>query len=427
MKGSVPSRPKAQRFPALGVPHFRLYAITSGLSMVADNIEHVIGYWLIWELTHSTFWLGYAIIAHWLPFTLFSLHSGSLADRFDCRWLIQVSQGLYITASLGWGLLYLTGQLRVWQVAILLVFHGVGGLISAPSSMLIIHEMVGKENLVSAISLNASLRPLANMLGPLAGGVLMATVGPGWGFLVNVFIFLPLSILVLCLPYGGSRDRQPEEKGWQFVRKGLSAVRQSPTIMGVLVMVAGTSFLVGNAFQAFMPPFADRLGVSSTGYTILLAANGVGAILGTLMLGWIGTTKLRPVVVPTGALGWLVLLAAFAFSRIYLVSLVILCMVGAMQIVFTSMSQSIVQAWAPQDVRGRVMGVYNFATGGTRVISGIILGLVATQLGMTPTLLLLVGMIGLIVLGTSSVVRSTWQFEMKEETFPAAEGRVSVD
>ena len=392
--------------------------------MMADNIEHVIGYWVIWELTHSPFWLGYAVIAHWLPFTLFSLHSGSLADRFDCRWLIQISQALYITASLGWGLLYLTGQLRVWQVAIILVFHGVAGLIAAPSSMLIIHEMVGKEKLVSAISLSASLRPLANMLGPMVGGLLMAWVGPGWGFVVNVSIYLPLSILILCLPYRGAREGQSEKKGWQYVRMGLGAVRQSPTIMAVLVMVAATSFLVGNAFQAFMPPFAERLGVSSTGYTILLAANGVGAILGTILLGWIGTTKLRPVVVTTGALAWLVLLTVFALSEIYVVSLVILSMVGTMQIVFSSMSQSIVQAWAPQDVRGRVMGVYNFATGGTRVISGVIIGTVATQLGVTPTLLLLVGMIATMVLVTSSVVRSTWQFEMKEKTFPATEGRV---
>lgn len=394
--------------------------------MMADNIEHVIGYWVIWELTHSPFWLGYAVIAHWLPFTLFSLHSGSLADRVDCRWLIQISQGLYITASLGWGLLYLTGQLRVWQVAILLVFHGVAGLIAAPSSMLIIHEMVGKEKLVSAISLNASLRPLANMLGPLVGGVLMALVGPGWGFVANVSIYLPLSILILCLPYRGAREKQSEEKGWEYVRRGLGAVRQSPTIIAVLVMVAATSFLVGNAFQAFMPPFAERLGVSSTGYTILLAANGVGAIVGTILLGWIGTTKLRPVVVTTGALGWLVLLTIFALSRVYPVSLVILCMVGAIQIVFSSMSQSIVQAWAPQDVRGRVMGVYNFATGGTRVISGVIIGTVATQLGVTPTLLFLVGMIGIIVLGISSVVRAVWQIELKEETFSTIEGRVPV-
>lgn len=211
----------------------------------------------------------------------------------------------------------------------------------------------------------------------------MATVGPGWGFLVNVFIVLPFSILVLCLPYRGVRDREPEERGWEFVRKGLGAIRQSPTIMAVLVMVAATSLLVGNAFQAFMPPFAEQLGVSTTGYTILLLASGVGAMLGTLLLGWIGSMKLRPVVVTAGALGWLVLLVAFAFSRIYLVSLVILCMVGAMQIVFTSMSQSIVQAWIPQNVRGRVMGVYNFATGGTRVISGIILGSVARQIGVT--------------------------------------------
>ncbi len=394
--------------------------------MVADNIEHVIGYWVIWELTHSPFWLGYAVIAHWLPFTLFSLHSGSLADRVPCRWLIQVAQALYITASLGWGILYLTGQLRVWQVAILLIFHGVAGLISAPSSMLIIHEMVGKEKLVSAISLNASLRPLANMLGPLAGGVLMAWVGPGGGFLVNVLIFLPLSLLIFWLPYGSRRGSQAGEKGWKFVRQGLGAVKGNPTILAVLVMVAATSFLVGNAFQAFMPPFADRLGVSSTGYTILLAANGVGAILGTLLLGWIGTTKLRPVVVTAGALSWLVLVTAFAISQVYLVSLVILCTVGATQIIFSAMSQSIVQAWAPQNVRGRVMGVYNLATGGTRVISGAIIGFVATQLGVAPTLLLLVGLIAIIVLFTSSIVRTAWQVELTEDSLAAAEGSVPV-
>ena len=106
MENSARSYSKERRFPALSVPHFRIYAATALLSMAADNIEHVIGYWVIWELTHSPFWLGYAVVAHWLPFTLFAFYSGSLADRFDCRRLIQVSQALYIFASFGWGYLY---------------------------------------------------------------------------------------------------------------------------------------------------------------------------------------------------------------------------------------------------------------------------------------------------------------------------------
>lgn len=396
--------------------------------MVADNIEHVIGYWVIWQLTHSTFWLGYALIAHWLPFTLFSLHSGSFADRFDCRWLIQVSQALFIMASLGWGILLLTGQLEIWHVAILLVFHGVAGLISAPSSMLIIHEMVGKENLVSAISLNASLRPLAHMLGPLIGGGLMTWIGPGWGLIANGLIYLPLTVLLFFLPYGGAVERKSEETGWAYVLQGLATVRRSPTVVALLVVVAATAFLVGNTFQAFMPPFAERLGASATGYSILLLAGGLGALGGGFLLGWIGSSKLRPVVVTTGALCWTVLLIFFSFSTVYWVSFILLTMVGAAQIVFTSMAQSIIQAWAPQAVRGRVMGVYNLASGGTRVLSGVFLGSVAVQLGVVRGLILLAGFIGVVVLGTSTMVRSLWKSELDEDPGPeTTEGVSAVD
>ncbi|HEX9878772.1 MAG TPA: MFS transporter [Candidatus Binatia bacterium] len=408
----APSKP--QRFPALSVPHFRYYAITACLAMVGDNVEHVIGYWVIWQLTHSTFWLGYALVAHWLPFTLLSLHSGSFADRFDCRWLIQVSQGLFITASIGWGVLFLTGELQVWHVAILLVVHGVAGLISAPSSMLIIHEMVGKEKLVSAISLNASLRPLAHMLGPLIGGGLMTWVGPGWGFLANVAIYLPLSVLLLYLPYGGAVERRGGEAGWDYVLQGLATVRRSLTIVALLVVVASTSFLVGNTFQAFMPPFAERLGASATGYSILLLAGGLGALGGGFLIGWIGSTKLRPVVVTTAVLMWTVLLIFFSFSTVYWISFGLLVLVGTTQIVFTSMAQSIIQAWAPPAVRGRVMGVYNLASSGTRVLSGVFLGSVAMRLGVVRGLIILAASIGVVVLATSSIIRSLWKSELDE-------------
>ncbi len=292
--------------------------------------------------------------------------------------------------------------------------------------MVIIHEMVGKEKLVSAISLNASLRPLASMLGPLVGGGLMSMIGPGRGFLANVLIYLPLSILLLFLPYRGAMDRKPSETGWAFVLKGLETVRQSPTILALLVVVAATSFLIGNAFQAFMPPFAERLGVSTTGYTFLLLAGGLGALLGGFLLGWIGSSKLRPVVVTAAALTWSVLLVLFSFSTVYVVSVILLCLVGTMQIIFTSMSQSIIQTWAPQAVRGRVMGVYNLASSGTRVLSGIFLGSVAAHLGVVQGLFVLAGLIALVVLGTSTLVRSLWKSELDEDPGPATTEGVSA-
>ncbi len=426
MENSARSYSKERRFPALSVPHFRIYAATALLSMAADNIEHVIGYWVIWELTHSPFWLGYAVVAHWLPFTLFAFYSGSLADRFDCRRLIQVSQGLYIFASLGWGYLYLTGHLHIWHIAILLLVHGFAGLIFAPSSMLIIHEMVGEEKLISAVSLNAALGPLATTIGPAVGGILMATVGPGWGFFVNALIYLPLSVVILYLPYRGATAKKPREQGWSFILEGFRVVKQNRMIVAMLIVIAATSFLLGNAFQVLMPAFAERLGVAEAGYSALLSANGLGAILGGILLGWFGTTKLRPVMVTAGTLTWSVLLMFFALSNVYGVSLAILCLVGTTQIIFVSMSQSIIQAWAPQSVRGRVIGVYNFAAHGMRVMSGFALGSLATFIGPPQALLILAGLIGLVVLAISTITPSLWHSEMKKEVAEEGKGRVAV-
>lgn len=403
-----------RRFPALGVPHFRLYAATTLLSMAGDNVEHVIGYWVIWQLTHSNFWLGYAVVAHWLPFTFFSFYSGSLADRVDCRRLLQVTQALYIVVSFGWGFLYLTGGLQTWHIAILLVLHGIAGLIQGPSSMLIIHEMVGQEKLTSAISLNASLRPLSTTLGPIIGGFLMMTLGPGWGFFLNILIYLPLSAVLFYLPYRGAAAGKPREAGWAFIFEGLRVVRRSPTIVAILVVMAATSLLVGNAFQAFIPAFAERLGLSSGGYSIMLSANGLGAILGGLLLGWTGMTKLRPIMVTAGALLWSLFALSFAFSTVYALSLVFLLMVGLMQLVFSSMAQSIVQAWAPPALRGRVVGVYNFSAHGMRALSGFAMGSLAGLLGAPYALSLLAGIIAIVILGASLVARAMWNLEMKE-------------
>ena len=349
--------------------------------MTGDNMEHVIGYWVIWQVTHSPFWLGYAVVAHWLPFTLFSLYSGSLADRTNYRSLMQLAQGIYILVSLSWGYLFLTDQIEIWHISVLLVCHGIAGLIYGPSSMLIIHDMVGADKLVSAISLNASLRPMANSIGPMLGGGLMATVGPGWAFCANALIYLPLTTMLFFLPYGRSSAEKKKEKGWPFILEGISTVKKSPTIVTLLVVVSMSSLLMGNAFQAFIPPLAERLGLTATGYSVLLAAFGMGAILGGFVLGWIGSTKLRPIVVTIGGLAWSALLIFLSLSRYYPLSLGILCLAGITQIVLMAMSQSIVQSWAPKALRGRVIGIYNFAAFGMRALSGFLIGSLATLFG----------------------------------------------
>jgi len=163
---SAPAASTAPRFAALHVPHYRRYFALGLLAMTADNIEHVISYWVMFQKFHSPTLAGFAVISHWVPFLLFSFHAGALADRYDCRKLIQIGQALFMVASVAWGVLFLTDTLRVWHAIVILLIHGAAGVVGAPATQLIIHDMVGGQHLLSAVRLNASSRNLAILLGP---------------------------------------------------------------------------------------------------------------------------------------------------------------------------------------------------------------------------------------------------------------------
>src|SRR3989441_10147951 len=146
-----------------------------------------------------------AVETHWVPFLLFSVYAGTLADRFDCRKLIQISQGLFALASLAWAVLFLTGTLRIWHAAVILLIHGAAGVIGLPASQLIVYDIVGPERLPSAIRLNATSRYPAILLRPAVGGGLLLLLGPGLGLLTNILISVPFPLFLLRVPYTGHR------------------------------------------------------------------------------------------------------------------------------------------------------------------------------------------------------------------------------
>src|SRR5262245_15764532 len=123
-------------FGALRQPGFRSYCITTALAMMADNIEHVISYWVIFEKFQSPALAGFAVLSHWLPFLLFSVYFGAFADRYDSRRIIQVALVLFMSVSLAWGLLFLTDTIELWHAVILLTVHGMGGVIWGPAGQL---------------------------------------------------------------------------------------------------------------------------------------------------------------------------------------------------------------------------------------------------------------------------------------------------
>jgi len=193
--GGTPDRPAVAvltqpSFAALRHRGFRAYFATSALAMMADNVEHVISYWVMFEKFHSAALGGVAVLTHWLPFLFFSVYSGALADRFDSRRLIQISMLMFITVSLGWGLLFLADTIEVWHAVVLLSVHGLAGVLWGPASQLLIHDIVGREQLQSAVRLNATSRSLGILAAPAVGGALMQFVGGDAVFVFGIVLLL---------------------------------------------------------------------------------------------------------------------------------------------------------------------------------------------------------------------------------------------
>jgi MFS family permease len=378
---------KVARFAALYHADCRFYLVGAMLSMMADNIEHVITYWVIWEKFHSPLLVGFEVISHWTPFLFFSVYAGGLADRHDCRRVIQVAQLLYMSVSIGWGFFFLTNSLTEWAAAGLLVLHGTAGAIWQPAEQLMLHDIVGPVELPSAVRLNATFRSLGILLGPVVGSVLLLGLGPSHGIFVNAAIYLPLTIWLLRTRFTGHlrdvslvRVRPSFSQAVQVMRD----VANNPAIISMVVLGGLGSLFIGASLQPVMPDFAQGLGIGKAGvaYGALLFANGLGGVLGGLLLETTRVLKptVRSAMIATAVFGSCSL--GFALSHSYVLSLALLVVGGMGSLASQSIGQTVVQLLAPPNERGRVVGVYSMSSGGMRAGSGFTIGILGAAIGL---------------------------------------------
>ena len=375
-------------FAALRHPGGRAYLSFAMLAMMADNIEHVISYWIIFQKFESPALGGFAVFSHWVPFLLFSVYAGALADRFDPRRIIQLGMLLFMAVSLGWGILFLTDSLEMWHAVVLLVVHGLAGVIWAPAAQLLVHDIVGPAQLQSAVRMIASGRTLGVLLGPAVGGGLMLAFGPAWGILLNIFIYLPLTLWLWKAPYGpafraGPRTPGRAISGLADILETLRSIASDRTIVSMIMLAGCASFLVGNAHQAQMPEFSRDLGHDGgLHYSALLAATAAGALLAGIVLESRGLLAARARTAFILVLLWCGMIAGFASATSYPLALALLFAAGFLDLSYNSMAMTLVQLNAPPAIRGRVVGLYNMSSLGLRSFSGITVGLGGSLIGI---------------------------------------------
>src|SRR6201747_98233 len=387
---SADASPSTRRsFAAMRHPGFRAQFITFVLAMMADNIEHVISYWMLYQKFHSPALAGFAIVSHWLPFLLFSVASGALADRFDPRRVIQIGMGLFILASLSWSYFFVTDTLQMWQAMVILVIHGCAGVLWQTPNQMLLYDIAGPKDLESAGRLNAMARYLAVLVGPAVGGAILLALGPAPGIMLNTIFYLPL-VLWLVKPPSGPRFRagapapRRAVRGFGDIVQTIRDIRGHSVIVSMTLLAGAASFFVGNAYSSQMPGFANDLGHGDPGvsYSMLLAADAAGGLLAGIVLEGRGLLPPRPRTAIVLAMLWGAALAIFSLSKSYPLALASLFAAGFLELSFNAMAQSLVQLDAPPDKRGRVIGLFNMSSLGLRAFSGISVGLLGRLIGV---------------------------------------------
>lgn len=386
------------RFAALRAPWYKGYWIGGSLMMGGDNLEHAITYWVMWQTFHSPLLAGLAVLTHWLPHLLFSIPLGALADRFDCRRLVQLSGLLFISASVGWGVLFATHTLQPWHCVILLLVHGFASAIWKAPDQLMLYDMVGPEGVPSAVRLMATGLTLGQLVGPAIGALLLTTVGPTVGIFLNAIMYLPFMIYLFITPMTGHvRDAGRRVAAhWSDIVQVLRDVPRYPSILVVMILQGGVALFIGAALMPLLPEFGGLLGVpDGAGYAVLISSMAAGAVVSGITLEAVGRIRASARVAIGTAAVFAVAILVFALSRSYALSVVALVVAGAGNLITASTSQTIVQLTAPADRRGRFVGAAGMTSNGFQAGSGILMGVLAGAIGVSAAVA--TGAVGILV------------------------------
>jgi MFS family permease len=406
-------------FTSLCQRNFRLFWFGQMISLMGTWMQTIGQAWLVLSLTHSAWQLGLVGALQSLPVLLFSIFGGVFADRWSKRRVLLVTQSAAMSqAFLLWALIT-TGTVGLWHLYVLALLLGLTNSLYLPASRAFVIEMVGREDLPNAVALNSSLSTLARIVGPGMAGIIIAESSVTMLFLLNALSFLPVIVgLALIkrheLHAQALQHRSVDERQntWQSLREGVAYVWKTPAVLLVIVVV-GLVLLFGSNFNVVLPLFAtDVLHVGATGFGFLSAATGVGALLSTLWLAWSNQkSAIRRVLL--GMLVFGVLEAAFAVSRIYLLSLVLIASVGFMETAFAAQALTTLQTITPDHLRGRVTSVQVLFFDGSLPLGYLLLGWLS-GLCSAPIALLIGALLSLLVAGAGWLWRKPAEKDVAE-------------
>jgi MFS family permease len=362
--------------------NYRLFFSGQVVSVTGTWMQNIATAWLVLELTGSPVAVGVLALCQFLPFTVFSLFAGVLLDRLDARRTVITTQAVSMILAVALATLTFAGVVTAWQVYTLAALRGAVLVLDTPARQALTFTMVGRDELPNAVALNSSLFNAARVVGPAAGGLVVAAFGVAVCFAVNAASFFAVlaGLLLMREEKLFPLDRGDERLGVvDGMREALAYLRRTPVAAVVLTTVLVVSMFSFN-FNVLLPVLAKQtLGGNAEVFGIISASFGGGAVLGALTAASLGRASRKVLLVGTGGFGLAELLVALQTS--VLAVALLLFATGLCFTLWTSNANSTLQLAAPDHLRGRVLGLYYFAFNGSMPFGGLLAGWLAATGG----------------------------------------------
>lgn len=373
-------------FRAFKYPNYRLYYYGQSISLIGTWVQNIAMGWLLYRLTGSALLLGTVAFAQQIPSLFIMPFAGVLADRFNRRKVIILSQAAAMVVAFVLAFIVLTDMVTIPMILALATINGVILAFDTPFRNSFVPDMItDREDLGNAIALNSSLYNLARFVGPPIGGLLIAAVGEGWCFFINGVSFLAVLACLFAMKVKVSAVRRKRDSVIKELREGIHYAFSEKPLRYLLILVGMSSFF-GLPFQALLPVFAaDVLQGDSQLLGLLTGALGLGALSGAFYLAARKNVHTIPVTIFRTALLFAAGLGIFALSPIKLVSFITMAITGFGMIVHFNSTNAIIQTIADDDKRGRVVALYSLSFMGITPLGSLAAGWISEFIGVPYT------------------------------------------
>lgn len=367
-------------------------------------MQNVAQSWLVWHVSRSPVAIGVVAFFDTLPRLLVGAVGGAIADRFDRRRVLMITQALAMIQAIIYWLLVEFDVIQLWHIAALAFFLGVVNTINQTARQSLVNSLVPRDELLNAIGLQSSVFNFSKILGPSVGGVIIAYVGIAGCFLVNAisFIYLLFNLYQMDLPPW--EKRSDEKSMWTDVKEGFTFLTGNRR----LLYIVGLSYVVATfvaPYNRFVPIFATNvLHVGASGFGLLMSAPGVGATVAALVLASVNKLRVGVRSICACQLGFALSIGLFAFSHQFLLSFLFLAMVGFCQIAGRALSNTAIQTSTPDNLLGRVLSIF-FMDRGLWSLGSMLIGALGAVIGMDWTFALCGAICAITALAVMSISR----------------------